>query len=130
MAGQPVGIFETQLRSDWVQHMIEVTKNNFGHEGVTWRRRALLAIPEAGLAGKTLTTLEMEDALIPLIGPAKDRPSRAAMVIIGCKEGIMEATGTWRRPEGSRRTLREYHIKGHMEMKDNGKMVSIVAGEL
>ena len=125
MAGRGIGIFETQLRSEWVQNMLDQARNNFGQEDVTWRRRALLAIPAAGIEGKTLTTVEMEDALIPLIGPAHDRPSRAAMVIIGCKEGIMEETGTMRRPRGRGRALREYRITGHMERDANGRMQAV-----
>lgn len=127
MAERCVGIFETQRRSAWVQNMLDQARNNFGHEDITWRRRALMAIPDAGIEGKTLTTVEMEDALIPLIGPAHDRPSRAAMVIIGCKEGIMVETGTMRKPEGRRRSLREYHIIGHLE-RDGNSLIPVVTG--
>jgi hypothetical protein len=95
--------------------MLDQARNAFGHEDVTWRRRALMAIPAAGLEGQYLMTMEMEDALIPLIGPAHDRPSRAAMVKIGCQEGIMVETGNMRKPPGGRRTLREYHIIGHLD---------------
>lgn len=110
-----VGIFETQMRSDWVRQMLAQARNNFGHEDVAWRRRSLMALNAAGLEGQTLTTLEMEDALIPLIGPAVDGPSRAAMAVIGCKEGIMAEAGTLRRPEGHPRSYREYHILGHLD---------------
>ena len=110
-----IGIFETQRRSFWVQNMLEQVRNNFGHADVAWRRRALMAIPNAGIEGQTLTAHEMEDALIPLIGPAVDKASRAAMVVIGRKEGIMVETGTLRRPDGCIRSLREYHIIGHYD---------------
>ena len=122
----PVGIFETQARSQWGMQMIQEGRNQFGHRDVTWRRRALLAIPDAGIAGKTLTTMEMEDALIPYIGPTPDKASRACMVSIGIEHGIIEATGTWRRPDGCRRKLREYRINGHMDLLDDGSMIPVM----
>lgn len=126
MAERCLGIFETQRRSEWVQNMLEQAKRNFGHADLSWRRRALLAIPEAGIAGKTLTTVEMEDALIPLIGPAVDVASRSAIAKIGCKQGIMVETGTLRRPDGYPNSYREYRIIGHME-RDGHKFRPIVS---
>ena len=107
--------FETQRISAWGKSLIDQGKNGFGHKDVTWKRRALMALPAAGIEGQTLTSVEIEDALIPVIGPAHDRPSRAAMVIIGCEEGVFVEAGTMRRPEGRQRSMPEYHIVGHLD---------------
>lgn len=125
MAGHSLGIFATQARSKWGRTLIAQGKNDFGHKDVRWPCRALLAMSEAGIVGQTLTTLEIADAIIPFIGTTKSKSSRAAIAVIGIEEGVIEATGTWRRPEGHIRKLREYKIKGHMEIQDDGHMIPV-----
>ena len=111
------GIFATQHQSEWVQDMLR--RNVFGHQDVTWRRRALLAIPDAGIEGQTLTTMEMEDALIPLIGPAESSPARSEMASIGCKAGILIKMPERRKTPACTVPLAQYHIIGHMRMVDD-----------
>lgn len=108
-----IGIFETQRNSDWVQTMLQ--QNNFGHRDVVWRRRALMAIPTAGIEGQTLTTLEIEECLTPLIGPAPTKPERSMMAAAGCSLGVLRKTGTMRRPEGTHNLCAEYEIVGHLD---------------
>lgn len=108
-----LGIFATQTRSDMVQNMIAASR--FGHQEKTWKRRALIAIPDAGIEGLTLTTLEMEAALFPLIGKPRDRCARAAMVTDGCRIGIMREVDEKRQPEGYHQKLRAYEIIGHLD---------------
>lgn len=117
--------FETQRRSEWVQQMLRSAGSTFGHEDIAWRHRALLAIPEAGIEGQTLTTVELEDALIPLIGPATNLQSRNAAIKRGCAHGIIVEAGK-KKPDGYHQHLRAYLIKGHMELVD-GEHVPVFA---
>lgn len=110
------GIFATQLATPWVQDLIAIAKNDFGYKELPWRKRAWLAIPEAGIEGQTLTTIQIEDALIPLIGPVTYGPERAKMVKIGLADGIIERTGELHRTPEARRSFPTYRITGHHEM--------------
>ena len=122
-----IGIFETQRKSEWVQTMLQ--RNNFGHREVSWRRRALLALGEAGVEGQCLTTMEMEDALIPLIGPATSIPTRSDMASIGCKAGILVKDPERRKTDRCVSAMNQYHIIGHMEVVGD-KHVPVLMGEV
>ena len=119
--------FETQRRTEWVQRMLRSANSTFGHEDVAWRHRSLMAVAEAGLEGQTVTTSELEDALIPLIGPAPNHASRCAAVNKGCAYGIMAPAGK-KKPDGYHQYIRAYLIKGHMELVDGQEVPVMMDG--
>ena len=115
-----LGIFETQRKSDWVQKMLIGAGSTFGHQDVTWRKRALLAFPEAGIEGMSLTSIEIERGVSHLIGMANNKESRSHMIRIGLKAGIIEPTDRpHRKVEGVRTRMPIFKITGHMEIHEN-----------
>ena len=121
--------FETQLQSQWVQGMLEQKRNDFGFHHLPWKRRSLMAIPRAGIEGKRLTPVEIEDVLAPYVGNVADRAERSQMIAIGVSAGIIEKANTKRRPPGARAAMQEYDIVGHMELQGE-ELVPILHGEI
>lgn len=124
-----LGIFETQRRHPAIQRMLALSGSTFGYKDVTWKKRALLAIPEAGIEGQELTSTQMEAAFAPLIGFANNKEARALMVILGREYGIMHGTGEKVRAEGSRCAMPTYKITGHLEMRDD-EFVAVPMGDV
>lgn len=126
MAG--LGIFDTQLNSNWVQGMLGIYHDNFGHNDLPWQRRALMALPEAELEGGRVTALEFEDYLMPIIGRPIHGGSRTYAMDIGIRLGIIKRTDSKRSIKGvcNNRFFHQYDIIGHLERDERGELYPVI----
>ena len=117
---RPVGIFETQMRSDWFKEMMVVARSNFGHQEQSWPDRALLAISTAELDGKAVTANEIVAAMKPLLGPPPTRHSVNSMLRKARKRGIARKTEDFRYVRNTKRKDPVYEIMGTVDLTADG----------
>jgi hypothetical protein len=119
--------FETQRRSVWGQNLIEQGKHNFGHLGLSWQRRALLAFKHADLMGKKLTANEIHEAVSPFVGINTRRDGMSSVMQDAVRHGIIRPTGRKKKVEGIRNRYPEYEVIGYFEppANDRGQLIAI-----
>lgn len=126
-----VGIFATQMRSEWYQNMLRQAENDLGHKDQPWSTRAMVAFGPAGLEGQKLTTREIRDGIADFVGFPETRHSMNCVARRAIGRGIMKKTGRRKYVKGSRNRQPEYEIVGHVEIDPrSGDLISVrVCGE-
>ena len=107
--------FETQRSSVWFNNML--TEHEFGYHEYSWQQRALMALNVSGCEGRTMTTMEIHDAVAPYVGAQSSSLPRSYMIAMGLRNGIIQHSEEKRR-YGEDRLLTSYEVSGHLEPRD------------